>query len=89
MMKGGGLSREKLSQKLLCFGANGMNMFPRSKIKMTKQTKNSWALFSMGVHCVTHRYNLVVQSLGDFPRGTFNVNFGIYMCQTTIFRAGY
>jgi hypothetical protein len=27
MMKGGGLSREELSKKLLCFGANGMNMF--------------------------------------------------------------
>jgi hypothetical protein len=27
MMKGGGLSKEELFKKLLCFGANGMNVF--------------------------------------------------------------
>ncbi len=27
MMKGGGLSKEELSKKLMCFGANGMNVF--------------------------------------------------------------
>ncbi len=27
MMKGGGLSKEELSKKLLCFGADGMNVF--------------------------------------------------------------
>jgi hypothetical protein len=84
MMKGGALSREKLSKKLLCFGVDGVNVFDGSKIRMKKQIKNSWAPFSMGVHCVAHHTNFVVQSLGDFPRGTLNVNFGIYMHQTTI-----
>jgi hypothetical protein len=27
MMKGGGLSKEEMSKNLLCFGANGVNMF--------------------------------------------------------------
>jgi hypothetical protein len=27
MMKGGGLNKEELFKKLLCFGANGMNVF--------------------------------------------------------------
>jgi hypothetical protein len=33
MMKGGGLSREKLSKKLLCFGADGINVFQGGKLK--------------------------------------------------------
>jgi uncharacterized protein related to proFAR isomerase len=27
MMKGGGLSKEELSKKLLCFGVDGVNVF--------------------------------------------------------------
>jgi len=65
MMKGGGLSKEELSKKLLCFGADEMNVFQRGKTKLTKQIKDSWAPFSMGVHCVAHHTNLVVQSLQD------------------------
>ncbi len=65
MMKGGGLSREELSKKLLCFGANGMNMFQGGKTRMTKQIKDSWPPFSMGVNCVAHRITLTMQTLGD------------------------
>jgi hypothetical protein len=65
IMKGERLSKEEMSKKLLCFGANGMNMFKGGKTGMTKQIKDSWAPFSMGVHCVAHRTNLAVQSLGD------------------------
>jgi hypothetical protein len=50
MMKGGGLNKEELSKKFLCFGANGMNVFKGGKIKVTKQIKDSWAPFFMGVH---------------------------------------
>ncbi len=32
---------------------------------MTKQIKDSWAPFSMCVHCVVHHTNLGMQSLGD------------------------
>ncbi len=32
---------------------------------MTKQIKNSWAPFSIGVHCVAHHTNLAMQCLID------------------------
>jgi hypothetical protein len=38
----------------------------KGKIRMTKQIKDLWAQFSMGVHCVDHKINLSVQSLSDF-----------------------
>ncbi len=60
MMKGGELSKVKLSKKLVCFGVDGVNVFQGSKIGVTKQIKNSWAPFSMGVHCVAHCTNLIV-----------------------------
>jgi hypothetical protein len=65
MMRSGGVSKEELSKNLLCFGADGMNVFQGSKTKMTKQIKDSWAPISMGVHCVAHHTNLAVQSLGE------------------------
>jgi hypothetical protein len=65
MMKGGRLSKEELSKKLLCSRADGMNVFQGGKTKVTKQIKDSWAPFSMGVHCVAHHTNLAMQSLGD------------------------
>jgi hypothetical protein len=36
MMKGGVLSKEEFSKKLMCVGANGMNVFQVSKIGVTK-----------------------------------------------------
>lgn len=30
--------------------------------RVTRQIKKPWAPFSMGVHCVDHRTNLVIQS---------------------------
>ncbi len=41
MIKGGGLSREKLFKKLLCFGVDGMNVFQGSRTRVTKQIKDS------------------------------------------------
>jgi hypothetical protein len=40
-MKGEGLSKEELSKKFLCFGANGVNAFQGGKNGMTKQIKKS------------------------------------------------
>lgn len=62
MMEGGELSKEKLSKKLLCFGVNRVNVFQGFKTKMTKQIKDFLAPFLMGVHCVIHCTNLVIQS---------------------------
>ncbi len=65
MMKGGELSKVKLSKKLVCFGVDGVNVFQGSKIGVTKRIKNSWGPFSMGVHYVAHYTNLIVQSQRD------------------------
>lgn len=43
----------------------GFNIPRGTKIKVTKQIKESWAPFSMG-HYVVHRANLTIQSLSNF-----------------------
>jgi hypothetical protein len=55
--------KKNLSKKFLCFGIDGVNVFQGGKTRITKQIKDSWAPFSMGVHCVACRTNLVIQSL--------------------------
>lgn len=62
MTEGEELSKEELSKKLLCFGVNGVNVFQGSKTKVTKQIEDFLAPFLMGVHCVIHCTNLIVQS---------------------------
>jgi hypothetical protein len=63
LLRGGGLMKKNMSKKFLCFGRDGVNVFQGGKTRITKQIKDSWAPFSMGVHCVAHRTNLVIQSL--------------------------
>lgn len=60
MMKGQGLSREELFKKFLCYGDDGMNVFQGEKTKVTKQIKDSWPPFLMGVHYVVHHTNLII-----------------------------
>jgi hypothetical protein len=79
MMEGGGLSKEELSKKLLCFAVDGVNMFQGSKTKMTKQIKDSWTPFSMDVHCVAHHINFATQSLGDLTLIAKNEGFMLNM----------
>jgi hypothetical protein len=64
MMKGGLLTREDVA-KNLCFHVDGVFFFQGGKTRLIKQIKEAWAPFSMGVHCVTHRTNLAVQSLSN------------------------
>jgi hypothetical protein len=59
MMEGGGLSREELSKKLLCFGVDGVNIFQRGKIRITKQIKYSWAPFQWV--CIVMHITLIWQ----------------------------
>ncbi len=54
LMKCGGLTREKVAKKLLCFGANGASIFQGGNTNVTKQIKDVWAPFSLGVHYVLH-----------------------------------
>jgi len=53
-MKCGKLTKEEVAKKLLWFGANGASVFSGGKTRVTKQIKEAWAPFSMGVHCVAH-----------------------------------
>ncbi len=53
LMKCGALIREEVVKKLLCFCADG-TLFFRGETCVTKQIKDVWAPFSMGVHCVAH-----------------------------------
>lgn len=63
-LKGGKQAREDMSKRLLSFGVNVVNVFQGGK-KMTKQIKDSWTPFSIGLHYVVHRTNLAIQLLVD------------------------
>jgi hypothetical protein len=65
LMRCGGLTREDVSKKLLCFGANGAFIFQGGETNVTREIKDFWAPFSMGVHCEAHRTNLVIKSLSN------------------------
>ncbi len=45
MMKGGGLTKEDLSKKFLCFEIDEMNVFQHGKTNVTKEIKILWRLF--------------------------------------------
>jgi hypothetical protein len=60
---GGGLSLTFVSQKFLCFGANGVNAFQGTKIGVTKQINTNNAPFSIGLHYMAHRCNLAFKTL--------------------------
>jgi hypothetical protein len=48
MMKGGGLTKEDLFKKFLCFGIDEVNVFQHGKNKCYQTNQDSWAPFSMG-----------------------------------------
>jgi hypothetical protein len=47
--------------KTCVFRADGAFAFQGGETRVIKQIKEAWAPFSMGVHCVVHRINLLVQ----------------------------
>jgi len=57
LMKCGGLTKEDVAKRLLCFGADGTSIFHKGH--KGRQIKDVWAPFSMGVHCVAHNSKLV------------------------------
>ena len=59
----GGVTDADIAQKLLSFGADGVNAFQGLKTGVTSQIKEKFAPFSTGVHCCAHRLNLAAQSL--------------------------
>jgi hypothetical protein len=47
-MIGGGVARDQIAQKLICFGANGVNVFQSTKSNVTKQIKEIMYLILLG-----------------------------------------
>jgi hypothetical protein len=62
----GGLSREQIASKLVCFGADGISTFQGAKTGVTIQIREKWAPFSLGANCCSHRVNLVVETLSKY-----------------------
>ncbi len=54
------VSVEILGAKFISIGVDGNNVFQGSRINVTIQMKETMVPFFMGVHCFTHRTNLVV-----------------------------
>jgi hypothetical protein len=56
----GGMPRDHIASKLMSFGTINVNVFQSTKSSVTKQIQDYYAPFSIGVHCMAHRINLVV-----------------------------
>jgi len=61
LLKGGGLNKEDFSKKQFMFKKNGLNVFGGRGQEWHSKLK----IHGMGVHCVAHRTNLVIQFWGD------------------------
>jgi hypothetical protein len=67
LLEEGGLSREEIGKKLICFGADGVNVFQGHHNGCITQMRDFYAPFSLGVHCMAHRMNLVIGTLSLYP----------------------
>jgi hypothetical protein len=47
-MTSGGLQKDKIDQKLICFGGNGVNVFQGNKNGVTKKNCDNYAPHSTG-----------------------------------------
>jgi hypothetical protein len=63
----GGLPPSEIAGKLISFGADRVSMFQGVRTGVTVQLKDSHAPFVMGIHCMSHRTNLAVQTLLQVP----------------------
>jgi hypothetical protein len=61
----GGLDKNGIASKLLCFGANGCSAFQGSKNGVTVQIQKIFSPFTSGVHCHAHKINLVEKTLSQ------------------------
>jgi hypothetical protein len=66
-MIGGGVPKDQIAQKLICFGVDGVNVCQGTKSGVTMQIKDNYAPHSIGVHCMAHCTNLVVYMLSKLP----------------------
>jgi hypothetical protein len=63
LMHEGGLMKYLISKKLMIFHADGVFIFQGIRSGVIQQIFEGWASHSMGVHCMAHRTNFVVQIL--------------------------
>jgi hypothetical protein len=63
----GGLSREQVASKLVCFGVDEVNTFQGAKTGVTTQIREKWVPFSLGANCCSHKVNLVIKTLSKYP----------------------
>jgi hypothetical protein len=63
----GGLVRPDIAAKLVSFGADGVSVFQGVRTGVTVQLKENHAPFVFGMHCMSHRTNLAVQTLSQVP----------------------
>jgi hypothetical protein len=63
----GGLSHEEIASKLVCFRADGVSTFQGTKTGVTTQIREKWVPFSLGTNCGSHKINLVVETLSNYP----------------------
>jgi hypothetical protein len=62
LMIRGGMLKDQIAQKLICFGADGVDVFQSTKSGVIK-IKENYAHHSIKVHCMAHCTNLDVQTL--------------------------
>jgi hypothetical protein len=63
----GGLPCPDIASKLVSFGANGVSVFQGVRTGVTVQLKEHHAPLVSGMHCMSHRTNLAVQTLSQVP----------------------
>ncbi len=66
-MIGGGVPRNQIAHKLICFGANDVNVFQGTKSGVAKQIKDNYVLHFIGVSYMAHHTNLAMQTLSRLP----------------------
>jgi hypothetical protein len=60
LMIGGGLPRNQIAQKLICFGVDSVNVFQGIRIGVTNRSMIVMLPIVWEIHCMAHRTNLEV-----------------------------
>jgi hypothetical protein len=59
----GGVLRDQIAQKLICFEVDDVNVFQGTKSGVTKQIKENYAPHFIRVYYMAHCTNLAMQTL--------------------------
>jgi len=67
LMTFGGLTNEQNVEHLVCLRTNGISTFQGVRSRVITSLKTQHALYFIGIHCMVHRTNLIMQSLSSMP----------------------